>query len=258
MPLSGRTAFVTGAGRGIGRAVALRLAAEGAAVAVADVHQENAAQVAREIQARRGRALLLCVDVSDEGAVARAGVQVRNELGPVGILVNNAGIFRATPVLKSPLADWDSSVAVNLTGGLLCARAFARDMIELGWGRILNIASIMSKVSFGQDAAYCASKAGVLGLTRSLAAELAHYNICVNAVCPGNIGTAMLEVVDAAVASRDGLQPGEFLAAAARRIPLGRLGRPEDVAGLVAFLCGPDSSYITGQSIHVDGGMLMA
>jgi NAD(P)-dependent dehydrogenase (short-subunit alcohol dehydrogenase family) len=257
MQLSGRTAFVTGAGRGIGRGIASRLAAEGAAVVVADIDEENAARVAHEIRTGGGRALPLRTDVSQESDFAAAGVRVREELGPVSILVNNAGIFRATPFMESPIADWDLSVAVNLRGGLLCARVFARDMIELRWGRIINIASIMSKVAFGQDAAYCASKAGVLGLTRSLAAELARYNICVNAVCPGNVITDMLETVDAAVAARDGLPPGQFMSDAARRIPLGRLGCPEDVAGLVAFLCGPDSSYITAQSIHVDGGLLM-
>ncbi|WP_297160687.1 SDR family NAD(P)-dependent oxidoreductase [Thermogemmatispora sp.] len=256
--LEGHTALVTGAGRGMGRAIALRLAREGARVAVADIDEQSSAAVAEEIRAGGGEALPLQLDVSREESVNAGVQQARARLGPITILINNAGIFRDTPLLESPLEDWYLSLAINLTGQLLCARAVVPDMIAQRWGRIVNQASMMSKVAFGRDYAYCASKTGVLGLTRSLAAELARYNICVNALCPGNIMTAMLEEVDRAVALREGKQPGQFLSERPRDIPLGRLGRPEDIAGVVAFLCGPDGSYITGQAIHVDGGLYMA
>ena len=258
MVLSGRTALVTGAGRGIGRGIALRLAREGATVIVADADEINTAQVTEEIRALGSRALPLRLDVRKEDEVESAVAHVRNELGPITILVNNAGVYRDTPLLGSPLEDWDLSIAVNLTGQLLCARAVVPDMIEQHWGRIINQASMMSKISFGRDVAYSASKAGVLGLTRSMAAELAPHNICVNALCPGNIMTNMLEEVDKAIAVREGKQPGQFLSERPQEIPLGRLGTPDDIAGVVAFLCGPDGGYITGQSIHVDGGLYMA
>jgi 2-hydroxycyclohexanecarboxyl-CoA dehydrogenase len=258
MTLEGHTALVTGGGRGMGRAIALRLAREGAQVIVGDVNEEGVAAVAEEIRAAGGQALALYLDVSREEQVNEAVQRARAALGPITILVNNAGIYRDTPLLTSSLEDWYASLAVNLTGQLLCARAVVPDMMAQRWGRIINQASMMSKIAFGRDYAYCASKTGVLGLTRSLAAELARYNICVNALCPGNIMTAMLEQVDQAIALRENKQPGQFLRERPQEIPLGRLGQPEDIAGVVAFLCGPDGSYITGQAIHVDGGLYMA
>lgn len=257
MTLEGRVAIVTGAGRGIGRAIALRLAQDGAAVVVADIDAAGAGAVAVEIRRLERGALPVRLDVTDEASVTAAVAQARSELGPIGILVNNAGIYRNTPLLTSSLADWHDSLTVNLTGGFICARAVVPDMAAQRWGRIVNIASFVSKVAFGRDAAYVASKTGVLGLTRSLAAELASSNICVNAVCPGNIMTHMLEQVDEAVTRHDGRPQGQFLAERPGQIPLGRLGTPDDVAGVVAFLCGPDGGYVTGQSIHVDGGLYM-
>lgn len=256
MTLQGRVALVTGAGHGIGRGIALRLAREGAAVAIADIDESSAVSVAEEVRALGRRALPVRIDVRQEAAVTAAVAQARAELGPLGILVNNAGVFRGTPLLTSPLADWDLCISVNLTGPWLCARAATPDMIEQRWGRIVNVSSWVSKSGFGQDAAYVASKTGVLGLTRSLAHELAP-NICVNTICPGDTMTQMLEVVDAYVTVRDGKQRGQFLAEAPNRVPLRRLGTPDDIAGVVAFLCGPDGGYITGQSIHVDGGIFM-
>lgn len=258
MTLKGRTAFVTGAGRGIGRGIALRLAREGATVIVADVDEASTAQVADEIRALGSAAFPLRIDVRNEENVQAAVARARAEVGPITILMNNAGVYRDTPLLGSSLADWELSLAVNLTGQLICARAVVPDMIEQHWGRIVNQASMMSKVAYGRDAGYVASKTGVLGLTRSMAAELAPHNICVNALCPGNIMTSMLEEVDKAISVRDGLQPGQFLREQHKNIPLGRLGTPDDIAGVVAFLCGPDGGYITGQSIHVDGGLFMA
>jgi NAD(P)-dependent dehydrogenase (short-subunit alcohol dehydrogenase family) len=255
--LTGRVALVTGAGRGIGRSIALRLAREGAAVLVADVDEDGARHVAAEIAAAGGTGLAVAMDVRSEDSVAAACAQGRQALGPIDILVNNAGVYRSTPLLAFPLEDWHLSLAVNLTGPLLCARAVVPDMIGRGRGTIVNMGSISSKTAFGQDAAYVASKTGLLGLTRTMAVELARYHITVNAVCPGNIHTHMLEEVDAAVTARDGLPRGRFLQERPAQIPLGRLGTPEDVAGVVAFLCGPDGAYITGHAIHVDGGLLM-
>lgn len=257
MTLQGRIALVTGAGRGIGRGIALRLGREGAAIAVIDLDGDNARQVAGEIEASGGRAIGLRVDVRHEAEVAEAVAHIHEALGPIDILVNNAGVYRDTPVVGSPLAEWALSLDVNLTAQWLCARAVAPDMIAQRWGRIVNIASMMANVAYGRDAGYCASKAGVVGLTHSLAAELAPYNICANAICPGNIMTSMLEEVDAAIAVRDKKEVGQFLAERPSQIPLGRLGTPDDIAGVVAFLCGPDGGYITGQSIHVDGGLYM-
>jgi len=256
--LEGRVAIVTGAGRGIGRSIALRLAREGAAVLAADIDEASAASVASEIAAATGRAASTHLDVSRDDSVAAAIAHGREALGPIDILVNNAGIYRDTPLLDSSRAVWDLTLAINLTGGVLCAQAAAPDMMARRWGRMVNIASILAKTAFGHDAAYAASKTGVLGLTRSLAAELGPYNICVNAVLPGNILTNMLQEVDAAITHREGKAPGQFIVERPRDIPLGRLGEPEDVAGVVAFLCGPDADYITGQTIQVDGGLFMA
>jgi NAD(P)-dependent dehydrogenase (short-subunit alcohol dehydrogenase family) len=254
--LQGRTALVTGAGRGIGRGIAYRLARDGTKVIVADMDANTAAETAQEIVNRGGEALPVELEVGSEVGVNETVRRVRTQVGPITILVNNAGIFRDTPVL-GPLHDWEQSLDVNLTGQLLCARAVVPDMIDQHWGRIVNLASMMAKTAFGRDIAYVASKTGVLGLTRSMAIELAPHNICVNALCPGNIMTAMLEEVDAAVTARDGMQQGQFLVERPQQIPLGRLGTPEDVAGVVAFLCSSDGDYVTGQSIHIDGGLYL-
>jgi NAD(P)-dependent dehydrogenase (short-subunit alcohol dehydrogenase family) len=256
MTLQGRAALVTGAGRGIGQGIAHRLGRDGARVVVADMDLNTATQTAEEIKSRGGEALPVQIEVGSEDSVNEGVQRARFEVGPITILVNNAGIFRDTPVL-GPLRDWEQSLDVNLTGQLLCARAVVPDMMDQHWGRIVNLASMMAKTAFGRDVAYVASKTGVLGLTRSMAIELAPHNICVNALCPGNIMTAMLEEVDAAVTARDGMQQGQFLAERPQQIPLRRLGTPQDVAGVVAFLCSTDGDYVTGQSIHVDGGLYL-
>jgi len=159
------------------------------------------------------------------------------------------------PALDIDMKDWQMSLDVMLAGSFNMARHVLPYMKAAGWGRIINLGSLMSNTAFGEDPIYCTAKAGILGLTRSLAAEFGPYNICVNTLCPGNILTEMMEKVAANAEKRDGLQPGSFLAERAKAIPLRRIGQPEDVAKLASFLCGPDADYITGQSIHVNGGL---
>ena len=257
MALDGRVAIVTGGGQGIGRGICLRLARDGAAVGVADVNRETASAVVDEIRRDEGNAYAVEMDVAEEESVDRGVAEIRRQLGEVGVLVNNAGIFRETPFPGLRLDHWHQQLSIMLTGPLLCARAVVRDMIKQKWGRIVNMASVMSFVAYGSDAGYCAAKTGLLGLTRSLAADLAPHGVNVNAVCPGNIQTSMLEDVGRAVEKRDGLPAGQFMRTQAGNIPQGRFGSPDDIAGIVSFLCDDDSAYVTGQSLHVNGGKLL-
>jgi NAD(P)-dependent dehydrogenase (short-subunit alcohol dehydrogenase family) len=256
--LKGRTAIVTGAGSGIGRAAALRLGADGAAVAVADIKGPAAEQVAQTLRAGGARAIAVTVDVADPGAIALATRATRDALGPPTILVNNAGILAMQPALKLNAAQWDSALAVNLSAAFHAAQALLPFMTAARWGRIVNISSMMAVTAFGEDAAYCSTKAGLLGLTRSLAAEFGPHNVCVNAICPGNVTTKLMEDAAVAIERRDGMEPGMFLRQRALTIPLRRLGSPEDIAAVVSFLCGPDADYVTGQAIHVNGGLYYA
>jgi 3-oxoacyl-[acyl-carrier protein] reductase len=245
--LAGKVAFVTGASRGIGEAVALALAGEGAHVAVAARNVGPAEEVATRIRKMGREALALPLDVSDLEAVTEAGKRVVEALGPVGILVNNAGVNRDQLVVRMKAEEWSEVLRVNLDGAFHCTKVMARDMIKAREGRIINISSVIGTLGNPGQANYAASKAGLFGFTRSVARELAGRHITVNAVAPGYIRTAM--TADLSEATREALLA---------RIPLGRLGEPEDVAGLVVFLAGPAASYITGQVLVVDGGMVMA
>ena len=247
--------MVTGAGQGIGRGIALRLAKDGATVAIADLNEETAASVAGEIESSGGKAFAVKMNVAEEASVNQAVKKIVAEAGPVSILVNNAGIFHDTPAMDVSMEEWNFNLAVMLTGPLLCARAVGPGMIEQRWGRIINMASLMSFVAYGRDVGYCATKTGLLGLTRSLAADLAKHNVLVNAICPGNIMTPMLEETGRLIEIRDGMEPGQFIRERAKDIPLGRLGQPEDIAKMASFLCSEDADYITGQSLHVNGGL---
>jgi len=244
--LEGKVAFVTGASRGIGRAVAVELASRGADVALAARNVEPALEVAEEIRAGGRRTMAVALDVADPAAVEAAARQVGDELGKVSILVNNAGITRDQLLLRMKEEDWQAVMRTNLDGTFHCTKAFCRDMVRARWGRIINISSVVATLGNPGQANYAASKAGILGFTRSVARELAGRGITVNAVAPGFIETAMT----------DGL-PGGTKEALLGSIPLGRLGSPRDVAGLVAFLAGGRGGDITGQGIHVDGGMVM-
>jgi NAD(P)-dependent dehydrogenase (short-subunit alcohol dehydrogenase family) len=255
MRLKGRTAIVTGAGHGIGRAIALRLGAEEAAVAIADIDGSAAERVAEELRTTGARAVAVEVDIADVAAIAVAIHAAQHALGPPTILINNAGILAMRPALKLSASEWDSALAINLSAAFHAAQAILPLMTAAGWGRIVNISSMMAVTAFGEDAAYCSTKAGLLGLTRSLAAEFGPYNVCVNAVCPGNVTTRLMADAAASIERRDGLESGSFMHKRAQAIPLRRLGLPEDVAAVVAFLCSSDADYVTGQAIHVNGGL---
>jgi len=248
-------ALITGAAQGIGSATAARLARDGVAVGIADVNGDKARAAAREMGWAGVRASSTEMDVADPASVEAGVASLRGELGPITILVNNAGIYRKTPIRGTDLADWKLSLDVMLTGPLLVTQAVVDDMIEARWGRIINLGSLVSHVSWGGDLAYCTAKTGILGFTRSLAAELAQYNVCVNTICPGNILTDMLKQTARSIEQRDDLEPGQWLKQRHKDIPIGRLGSADDVAKVVAFLCSDAADYITGQALHVNGGL---
>jgi 3-oxoacyl-[acyl-carrier protein] reductase len=244
MRLAGRTAVVTGGGQGIGRAIALRLAREGADVAVLDANGATASDAAREIEALGRKALGLAVDVSDAEAVATALKRVVQELGGLHVLVNNAGITRDNLLVRMSPDDWDLVLRVNLKGAFNCTRAAARTMMSQRWGRIVNVSSVIGIIGNAGQANYAASKAGLIGFTKSAAKELGGRGITVNAVAPGFIETPMTAALPAAARE-----------AYASKIALGRFGTPDDVANVVAFLVSDDGDYVTGQTVCVDGGL---
>ncbi|HDQ99221.1 MAG TPA: 3-oxoacyl-[acyl-carrier-protein] reductase [candidate division WOR-3 bacterium] len=244
--IEGRTAIVTGAGAGIGREIALRLAGAGAKVAACDVVEEGAQECAAAITAAGGEARAYANDVSDAAAVAELCARAAGELGGIHILINNAGITRDALLLRMSEQDWDAVLAVNLKGAFNFVKACARPMMKERWGRVVNIASVVGQMGNAGQANYAAAKAGMIGLTKSAARELAPRGITVNAVAPGFIETAMTRKLDEQARS-----------AYARAIPLGRFGTPGDVADACLFLCSAAAAYITGQVIRVDGGMLM-
>ena len=241
--MSGRVALVTGASRGIGRAIALTLASRGAAV-VAAARGENAKDTVEAIAAAGGTATRADVDVTDAASIERAVAATLGAHGRLDILVNNAGITRDQLMLRMKREDWDAVVATNLTAAFSCAQAVLKTMVKQRSGRIINITSVVGQAGNPGQANYAASKAGLIGFTKALALELASRNITVNAVAPGMIDTEMTRAIAA--------QAHETWA---ERIPLKRLGTPEEVASAVAFLASDEASYITGQVLAVNGGM---
>jgi len=250
-----RVALVTGAGRGIGAAIAGRLSADGHPVAVCDIDQGRAERTAQAIDDSGGRATAVQADVSDARSVAGMADEVTRRLGPPAILVNNAGVISAASFTALAEAEWDRVLAVNLKGAYLCARAVLPTMLQAGWGRILNIASDAGKTGEPYIAHYSASKFGLVGLTQSLALEYAREGITVNAVCPAITDTDMMEQLAQDMQRSGAGEPAEgWRAAFVAEIPLGRPMAPADVAGVCAFLVRDDAAAITGQAINISGG----
>jgi 3-oxoacyl-[acyl-carrier protein] reductase len=244
--LQGRTALVTGASQGIGRACARALAAAGAKVALAARNEAKLNEVAAEIAAAGGAAAVFTLDIASEESIKSCAKAAIAHFGSVEILVNNAGITRDTLVLRMKRADWDDVLQTNLTGTFLMTQAVLSPMLKARWGRILNISSVVGETGQAGQANYAASKAGLIGLTKSLARELASRNITANAIAPGYIETAMTAVLDEK-------QREAMLA----HIPLGRAGTDADIANAVRFLASDDAAYITGHVLDVNGGMYM-
>jgi NAD(P)-dependent dehydrogenase (short-subunit alcohol dehydrogenase family) len=246
-PLAGKNAIVTGGAAGIGRAISERLARDGARVAIFDVNAEGAAQLAGQLE----WAVAHTVDVSDRSSVERAVTATREQLGPVTVLVNNAGIDCIEPFTSLDVATWERIFAVNMTGTFHCTQLVVSDMIEAGWGRIVNISSSSAQRGSRGMSAYSASKGAMISFTRSLALELGPHGITVNNIPPGFIETPMLhKQLD------EGRFPPGFMDTQIQQTPVGRAGQPEDIAAACAFLASPDAGYITGQTFGVNGGRL--
>jgi meso-butanediol dehydrogenase / (S,S)-butanediol dehydrogenase / diacetyl reductase len=284
---AGKIAIVTGAGQGIGRGVALRLAREGAKVVVAEYNPETGAQTAQAITAAGGEALALPVNVGEPATTRKLVADVVAALGRIDILVNNAGVAQTKPMMDLTEADWDRVMTINQRGLFFCLQTVAAQMIaqipaeeraHMGLadviaakktngqaepvaprnnGKIVNLSSISGRRGRPLSTHYAASKTAVISITQSAALALAPYNITVNAVCPGVVATPMWQQIDAERGKLFGSQPGEAMAAFVNTIPLKRAATPEDVAGAIAFLCSADADYITGQALNVDGGYEM-
>ena len=244
--LEGKIALVTGGARGIGREIALLFAKQGADMTLCDVDIEQAEQTAKEIKALGRECLVLKADVTDSGSVQVMVDKILDKFKKLDILINNAGITRDGLVFRMSEQDWDKVIAVNLKGTFLCTKIVSKVMLKQRFGRIVNLASIIGIMGNIGQANYAASKAGIIGLTKSVAKELAPRGVCVNAIAPGFIRTEMTAKLSEDVRKR-------MLSV----IPLGRFGEPKDVADLALFLSSESSSYITGQVIQIDGGMLM-
>lgn len=254
MPLEGRRALVTGAGRGIGRAVALRLAAEGAALVLAARTRAEVEAVAGEARGRGGSAAaVLTADVSRPQDVAA----LFREAGPVDVLVNAAGVAPSAPLVKTSDELWRSALDTNLSGTFYCLRAALPGMMERGWGRVVNLASIAGKTGYPYIAAYAASKHGVLGLTKVAALEAAERGVTVNAVCPGYVDSPMTDASVARIVDKTRLPEADVRRRLAEMSPQKRLMTVDEVAALVVFLCGEDARGITGQALSLDGGTLV-
>ena len=244
--LNGKVVLVTGAARGIGRAIATRFAEEGAKIAIADIDGDGAVKAASEIG---GGACGVRLDVTDMAQV-RAGIaEAVEKLGPIDVLVNNAGWDKVEPFVKSEEATWDRVLAINLRGPIACARAVLDGMVERRAGKIVSISSDAGRVGSSGEAVYSGAKAGVIGFSKTLAREVARYGINVNVVCPGPTNTPLLQEI--------GASNEKLMQSLAKAVPFGRIGEPQDLAGAVAFLASDDAAFVTGQTISVSGGLTM-
>jgi len=247
MRLKDKVALITGGARGIGQAIAMTFAREGADIVVADVNLEIAQKTALEIEALGRKAMALEMDVTSYEKVEEGINKILDKMGKVDILVNNAGITKDNLIMRMSCADWDAVINVNLKGTFNCIKAVSRPMVKQRSGRIISIASIIGLMGNAGQANYAASKAGIIALTKTVAKELASRNINANAVAPGFIQTAMTDKL-----------PEDIKKKMLEAIPLAKLGTPDDVANVCLFLASAESSYITGQTITIDGGMVMA
>jgi acetoin reductase-like protein len=268
--LQEKIAIVTGAGQGIGKAVALRLAREGANVVVADINAQTAEQTAEEIQELNHRALACYIDIANITEIQSMIDRAVAEFGRIDILVNAAGVAQTGLFLELTEREWDRVVDTNLKGTTFIIQAVGRQMIKQvpeqvkaaghadhSYGKIVNFSSISGRHGRAEQIPYAASKAAIISITQSAALAFAPYNINVNAVCPGVVPTPMWEQIEQDRGRISGLAPGESMKSFIERTPLKRAGSPEDVAGVVAFLCSPDSDYMTGQTLNIDGGFEM-
>jgi 3-oxoacyl-[acyl-carrier protein] reductase len=242
----GRTAFVTGASRGIGRACAIALAEAGARVVVAARNREKLEEVATAIRSQGGEAFVIEIDLASADSIKQAFAVAARDFGKIEILVNNAGVTRDGLAMRMKPEDWEDVIRTNLTGSFLCIQQVLQGMMRERWGRIINISSVVAECGNAGQANYVASKAGLIGLTKSLAQEMASRNVTVNAVAPGFIDTDMTAVLS-----------DDIRQALLGRIPLKRLGKAEDVAAAVRFLASEEAGYITGHVLDVNGGMYM-
>ena len=252
MKLNGKSALVTGSGRGIGRAIALELAREGCQMAVLDIIAENAEAVKEEVEALGVKNLALTVDLTQRPEVERAVEEVLGQFGQIDILVNNAGWDKLEPFLESEEQTWDKIIAINFKVILYVCKAVLPHMVARGSGKIINIASDAGRAGSSGEAVYSGTKGAVIAFSKTLAREVARHQITVNAVSPGLTETPLLQSIR-------GQSPkaGKVIEAVTRAIPLGRVGTPEDIAGAVAFLASPNADFITGQTLSVSGGLTM-
>ncbi len=249
---------ITGAANGIGEACALRFAEEGARIACLDVAAEANEETAVTCRNLGVEAVALYCDVTDEASVATAVTAIREKWGRIDVLVASAGIYTGAPLAEVSRQQWQRTLDINLTGVFLTNQAVAPVLMAQGSGSIINLSSMAGKTSWPASAEYSASKSGVIGLTRSVAMELAPYGATANAVCPGNTLTDMVRGVAGKVGALDGLTGEEWLQMRANDCPMKRLAEPWEIAGVIAFLASADSRYLTGQALEVDGGMVMS